>query len=207
MIKNQLVKKDLRAHIRARRQALSPEFRAFAQETIAKRAARLVRPKQKIAVYCAAGSELVLDAFLQRAWRKRCQIYFPIVPKTGKKLCWAACSAQEFFGKHVHKKRARFSKKNFKINRLKIFEPTSRSRKIHDFSHVFLPLVGFDAQKHRLGQGGGFYDATFARRRWSGYLRPKLIGMAFSVQQVEAIQTDKWDLTLDMILTERASFK
>ncbi len=62
---------------------------------------------------------------------------------------------------------------------------------------IVAPLVGFDRAMNRLGQGGGYYDRAFAR--FPDALR---IGLAWSVQELEAVAADPWDLPLDVILTE-----
>lgn len=62
---------------------------------------------------------------------------------------------------------------------------------------IFAPLVGFDRAMNRLGQGGGYYDRIFAR--FPDALR---VGVAWSVQEMEALPSDPWDLPLDLILTE-----
>lgn len=70
---------------------------------------------------------------------------------------------------------------------------------------VVAPLVGFDAQGRRLGMGGGWYDRSFAFRQ----LRPAppwLVGVGFSVQQVDALPVQPWDVEVDAICTEVASF-
>lgn len=62
---------------------------------------------------------------------------------------------------------------------------------------VFTPLVGFDAALNRLGQGGGNYDRAF--ERLPDALR---IGLAWSVQQVEQLPAEHWDMPLHMVITE-----
>ena len=64
---------------------------------------------------------------------------------------------------------------------------------------VLLPLLGFDAQGQRLGQGGGWYDRTLARCRF----RPYRLGFAYSAQQVDAIPAEDWDVRLHAVATER----
>ena len=65
---------------------------------------------------------------------------------------------------------------------------------------IFVPLVAFDAEGGRLGQGGGYYDRTLAALADK---RPVVIGLAFAGQQVERIPCDPHDQKLDGILTER----
>ncbi len=63
---------------------------------------------------------------------------------------------------------------------------------------VLVPLVAFDADGHRLGQGGGFYDRALARAT----PRPVVIGIAHSFQQVDSIPTEQWDVPIDAVVTE-----
>lgn len=62
---------------------------------------------------------------------------------------------------------------------------------------IFAPLLGFDRAMNRLGQGGGYYDRAFARH--PNALR---VGIAWSVQEHDALPADPWDLPLNIILTE-----
>lgn len=62
---------------------------------------------------------------------------------------------------------------------------------------IIAPLLAFDRRMNRLGQGGGYYDRAFARH--PDALR---IGLAWSVQEQDAVPADPWDLPLDMLLTE-----
>ena len=64
---------------------------------------------------------------------------------------------------------------------------------------IFAPLLAFDAEMNRLGQGGGYYDRVFAR-----YPDALRIGLAWSAQQVDALPADPWDLPLHAVLTERS---
>jgi 5-formyltetrahydrofolate cyclo-ligase len=62
---------------------------------------------------------------------------------------------------------------------------------------VLTPLVGFDRTGRRLGQGAGYYDRVFAQLpdAWR-------VGIAWSVQQVDACPADPWDVPLHAIATE-----
>lgn len=63
---------------------------------------------------------------------------------------------------------------------------------------IFCPLVGFDRQGGRIGQGGGHYDRYFAA--YSDVLR---IGIGWSVQEIDATPRESTDIALDAILTEQ----
>ena len=65
---------------------------------------------------------------------------------------------------------------------------------------IIVPVLAFDAQGGRLGQGGGCYDRTLAALRAIG--RGFAIGLAFAGQEVTACPKDAYDQPLDVILTE-----
>ena len=62
---------------------------------------------------------------------------------------------------------------------------------------VLIPLVAFDDAGHRIGQGAGHYDRALAAlpHAWR-------LGIAWSVQQMEALTADPWDVPLHAIATE-----
>jgi len=66
---------------------------------------------------------------------------------------------------------------------------------------VVAPLVGFDAQGRRLGMGGGWYDRSFAFRHQRP-APPWLVGVGFSVQQVDDLPVHPWDVAVDAICTD-----
>jgi 5-formyltetrahydrofolate cyclo-ligase len=63
---------------------------------------------------------------------------------------------------------------------------------------IIVPLLGFDATGTRLGYGGGYYDRTIAAMR----KRPRLVGFAFSTQELPNVPRAPHDRPLDSIITE-----
>ena len=88
-------------------------------------------------------------------------------------------------------------------NRFGIKEPISTDIINADqLDILFMPLVGFDKDKNRIGMGGGFYDRTLAFKKQQKMAKnPKLIGLAFDCQQVEQLEVQEWDVPLDVIIT------
>jgi 5-formyltetrahydrofolate cyclo-ligase len=70
---------------------------------------------------------------------------------------------------------------------------------------LVVPLLAFDAHGHRLGYGGGFYDATLADLRTSHDIAA--VGLAFAGQEVAALPYDAFDQRLDWIVTEKTARK
>lgn len=67
---------------------------------------------------------------------------------------------------------------------------------------IVLPLVGFDTTGQRLGMGGGWYDRSLAFRRDHTARPPWLVGAGFSVQHIDALPAEPWDVPLDAVCTE-----
>lgn len=68
--------------------------------------------------------------------------------------------------------------------------------------HVVLaPLLAFDEDGYRLGQGGGFYDRTLEKWRAEGH-SVTVLGLAFAAQRVDAVPRDDFDQRLNGIITE-----
>lgn len=63
---------------------------------------------------------------------------------------------------------------------------------------ILMPLLGFDRAGTRLGYGGGYYDRTLA----SLSRRPRLIGFAYSAQELDFIPREAHDVPLDAVITE-----
>lgn len=67
---------------------------------------------------------------------------------------------------------------------------------------LLIPCVGFDAQRHRLGYGGGYYDRTRASLAPS----PRAVGVAFDATRLGSIDPRPHDLQLDAVLTETGEY-
>lgn len=63
---------------------------------------------------------------------------------------------------------------------------------------ILTPLLGFDRALGRIGQGAGFYDRAFL-----AHPTARRIGLAWSVQEVDALPLDPWDVPLHGLATER----
>lgn len=66
---------------------------------------------------------------------------------------------------------------------------------------LLVPLSAFDGAGNRIGYGAGHYDRAIARLREKGRT-PRLIGIAFDCQKVDAVPAESHDVALDAVLTE-----
>lgn len=84
----------------------------------------------------------------------------------------------------------------FIINEFGIKEPLTGIEVVPDV--LLIPVVGFDNDCNRLGHGYGHYDRSLRK-----IINSIKIGIGYSFQEVEHIPTEKHDVKLDYIITEK----
>ncbi len=84
-----------------------------------------------------------------------------------------------------------------KINKHGIPEPISD--KIMYPNILLVPVVAFDKDFNRIGYGGGFYDRYIKKVKKNVIT----IGLAYPFQKVKRIQTNKYDMKLNFIITSK----
>lgn len=85
--------------------------------------------------------------------------------------------------------------------------PVTEAVDVRQLDVVLAPLVVFDDRCNRIGQGGGFYDRTFAHKQSAPDAKPTLIGVAHDCQRENRLTPEHWDIPLDMIATESTVFQ
>lgn len=63
------------------------------------------------------------------------------------------------------------------------------------FALVLMPGLAFDAQGHRIGYGGGFYDRFLTKEP----MHPK-VALCYDFQMLPAIDTDAFDIPVDRVI-------
>ena len=185
----ELSRNDLRTHFRALRCKLTQtEQLTAARKLVAQCSQKNVLDSvQSVALYLANDGELDPQILIQHCWEKGMTVYLPVLHPF-------ATGRLAFF---------EYTKLTpMKKNRFGILEPKLDVRtitKISDLDVVFMPLVAFDTNGHRLGMGSGFYDRTLAKVGNS--TKTQLIGLAHDCQQAEALTSQSWDIPLSKIVT------
>lgn len=184
---------QLRNHMRQQRRALPAHVREQYSRQLATRFAktRLFRNSRHIACYMAADGEADLAPLMQRAWQMGKTVYLPVLNGPHKQsLFFAPYQEGDVMD----------------LNRYRIPEPAVPARErvmARELDLVLTPLVAFDGLGNRMGMGAGYYDRTFAYLQHRQYwLRPRLMGVAYSFQQVDRLPAQPWDVPLFGIITE-----
>lgn len=156
---------------------------------------REFRAGKRIAAYLTNDGEIDPQPILARATRlgKRC--YLPVLSPAFHDRLWFAPLQPD----------TRLAR-----NRFGIPEPIAHPCDLldaRDLDVIFLPLVAFDARGHRLGMGGGFYDRSLAFLRLrTNWRKPRLIGLAYDFQRVDALAAQPWDVPLHAAATDRTIY-
>ena len=178
-------KARLRDEVRARRAALDPAARTALSEAIAQRVIPLVerlRPEM-LAAYFAVRGEVDVRTILAWADRAGLPVALPAV-HDGTTLAFRRYRPQD-----------PLSAGGFGIP-----APLAEAEAVEP-DLLVVPMLAFDRTGTRLGYGRGFYDRAVAHLR-NHRVDPRLVGVAFAVQEVTAVPAEAHDVRMDFIVTE-----
>ncbi len=168
---------------------MSSSEREIASEIICRRFLRssLFFSAKRIGVYLSTWDEVDTDEIILRGWRAKKEIFAPVIDDRNR---LQFCSLRP---------ESRIETRSFGI-----FEPVNEPRiDARQLDVVVTPLVAFDNNRHRVGMGSGYYDRCFRfQSRFRGWKKPKLVGVAFTCQQVEEIALNRWDIPLYSVFTD-----
>ena len=181
-------RRSLRKHMRQQRRNLNAQARQKMDNALVQhiRALGTFKAARRLAIFLAFDGEPELQQLLQTEIIRRKQIFAPVI--RGDSMHFAELTADSglytnFFG---------------------IQEPEyNEFVDMRSLDLVLTPLVAFDDHGTRLGVGRAYYDRCFhtirERKMW---LRPKLLGVAYSFQQITFIEPQAWDVPLWGVVTE-----
>jgi 5-formyltetrahydrofolate cyclo-ligase len=181
-------KANLRAAALAARDALSAEQRTAAALAVAARGLPFaIAPGSIVSGYSPIRSEIDPVPLMQALAGQGARLALPAVTARGRSLIFRAFSPND----------------RLMLGPLGILEPSPAAAElIPDI--MLVPLAAFDDSGHRIGYGAGHYDFTLAHVR---KVKPiAAIGIAFSVQEIEAVPALPHDVALDYVLTETQAF-
>lgn len=177
-----LSKADLRTQMRIRRKYLSVAEERFAALELLTNIKPLLAGVNSLAIYFAAYHELDLTAVIDYSLAHGKKIYRPIAYRSTKFL--------QFEPIRLDCNRDIFVEDDY----LPI-----APRALEQIDLVLIPLLACDYQGNRLGQGGGYYDASLQNLA----RRPQLCGIGYDWQLVPQLISDEWDVKLDYFASDK----
>jgi 5-formyltetrahydrofolate cyclo-ligase len=179
------LKQRIRKRINARRNQLTPAQCGHLELKIAHSLFKLPQFQQAkhVALYLPVNNEVATQLILQKIYELQKNAYVPIL-STSRRLEFVEITPNATLVK----------------NRLGILEPKGDIIPLQRLDLVLTPLVAFDKNCHRIGMGGGFYDATFKDK---AHLSLHLIGLAYELQKVWYVPHTNLDIKLDGVVTEK----
>lgn len=185
-------KSELRRRLRRARAQLSGDERAAAEREIGRLLKRRIKRGGRIGVYWPMGSELRLDGFVRAAQKRGAKLYLPYIEPNSRRMWFTPYPADGV-------------KQERKRGRAKLHVPQFAGHKIrvHGLSILLVPVVGIDHEGYRLGQAGGYYDATLSAMKYR--LQAKTIGVGFACQLVDRLPHEAHDVPLDGFVSERGA--
>ena len=185
-------KHALRRELRRARAQMGYQGRLAAGKTINRLLKRYIKKGRKIGVYWPMGSELRLNSFVRAAQKRGAKLYLPYIEPRSRRMWFTPYPADG-------------AKQERKRGRAKLHVPQFAGRKIrvHGLSILLVPIVGIDREGYRLGQAGGYYDATLSAMKYR--LQAKTIGVGFACQLVDRLPHEAHDVPLDGFVSERGA--
>ena len=177
-------KAELRVLGKARRAALDADIRHEGAMALARFDFNglIGPPPRVVSAFRSLGEELDTGPLLNRLGPEGYQLCLPVMQGCGRPLIFRAWAPGDIMAKAVWG----------------IEEPTADRPELAP-EVVLAPLLAFDRAGWRLGYGGGFFDRTLRRLR---QLQPVLaVGLAFAVQEIDAVPHLDYDEALDAVLT------
>lgn len=177
-------KSALRTAAIERRAALSVEQRAAAAIALAARGLPIdIEPGAIVSGYWPIRAELDPLPLMRLLEAQGAQLALPVIMGRDQPLVFRAWNAD------AQLLRGQFG----------IMEPSPQSPAVLP-DVVLVPLAAFDRLGHRIGYGAGHYDRTFEQLRAAKSITA--IGIAYDVQEIDAVPAEPHDVQLDYVLTE-----
>jgi 5-formyltetrahydrofolate cyclo-ligase len=178
------LKAQLRTEALAKRDAIPPDERAAAAETIAARGLPVeVTSGMIVSGFMPLKSEINPLPLLRKLADKGAQLALPAIAGRGYPLTMRAYAFGDEFAR----------------GQWGIREPKPEAPEVFP-DILIVPLACFDRAGHRIGYGAGYYDMTINRLR--GMKPVVAIGMALAAQEIGRVPATERDARLDFVLTE-----
>jgi 5-formyltetrahydrofolate cyclo-ligase len=164
------------------------EASPHAAHQLASQFLRAIEPGRIVAGYAPIGSEIDSIPLLALLATSGVSLCLPVVRKGTRILTFRAWAPGDLLEPGV-----------FGTRHPSLDSPVVRP------DMVLVPMLAFNDAGHRLGYGGGYYDATLHALRATGPVTA--VGCAFAAQRVTALPVEPNDQPLDWLVTEQDALR
>ncbi|WP_242393799.1 5-formyltetrahydrofolate cyclo-ligase [Anaeromyxobacter oryzisoli] len=177
-------KRALRSEVLARRARLTQAERAEGSHAIAERVEQVatLRHARLVALYAPLGTEVDTGEIGRLILGRGGKVAYPRSVNGDRRLEFCLCAPAELVQGPLGAREP---------------PPDAPAIDLADVDCVVVPGVAFSVDGHRLGRGGGYYDATL-----EAMPRAARVGVAFEVQLVASLPREPHDAALDALVTE-----
>ncbi len=180
-------KNNLRLCARAIRKLLGSAERREKSKAVCAKLLKIIEEKKakKIFAYIAVGSEVSLESLIDALQKSENEyiVSFPGAMENGEMKALKP-----------------FMSSDFTLSAHGISAPDEERSAVvkpEELDIIIVPLLLFDEDKYRLGQGGGYYDRYLPKAR-----NALKIGVAFEEQKYWEVPREPHDIPMDMIITD-----
>jgi 5-formyltetrahydrofolate cyclo-ligase len=185
------LKTALRRQMRTRLELRPEDERARASLEICRRAANLAafREAQAVAVFAPLPSEPDIHPLIEEAWAEKKRVAFPFMSRDSStpRLDWLMAD-----GWNALVVAGPFGVREPDPALCPRLDPL-------ELDCIFVPGLAFDGLGHRLGRGGGYYDAALAGLD----IGTPRVGLFFACQQADEVPREAHDQMLTSVVTEQ----
>ena len=176
------MKQDLREILKAKRRSLNVAEIADKSALVNAKLFELLKGKACVMAYLSSFKEVCLDELIERLMESGITVCAPITNEADCSITPYKISSLKNVNHGAYGIREPYPDTNIEKNKT---------------DAVLVPGIGFDKNGGRLGFGKGYYD-----RFLKDYAGIK-IGVCYEFQLVDKIETNKWDIPVDIIVTEK----
>lgn len=177
-------KEDIRIKIRARKTLLSDDEKKSAAQRVFERLEHMAAfmMADRILMYHSLPDELSTLGFIDK-WSSRKNFFLPRVNGVNLDILPYDRSTLRFGAFHIE-------------------EPDGDdTTDISEIELIVVPAVAYDRSGNRVGRGKGYYDRLLANSR------AVKVGVGYDFQLVDEIDTDEFDVPVDIVVTESRTIR
>lgn len=204
MVKNLETKRQIRTRVLKRRRALTDDVRDRYNQKILSLTVMhpLFQSAREIYCYASLPDEVSTAGLMDEAWKAGKRVAVPRVTDEGKMDFFYIESLAELSPGYYG-----ISEPALNVGRLALPEPVSKTGIYPDSdveesrTLILLPGAAFDKKGNRIGYGKGFYDRYLHR-----FPKCRRIGIAYSLQCVDEILAEPFDISVEAVITEKGNY-